>query len=130
MKEMAPIGTKGMKTMALALGGGDPAWFQYIFNISNHLPGVPLPDAASFHGYASCSNRSDPATYVSFFEYVDSYFPTVAAIMAVRDAMNPTARIDLDESGVILPDDNDGVWTSSNPGFPNVYWNAAASYYM
>ena len=99
MKAMAPIGTQRMKTMALALGGGDPAWFSYIFNQSNHLPGVPLPDSASFHGYASCSNRSDPATYVSFFSYVDNYFPTVAAIMAVRDSMNPSARIDLDESG-------------------------------
>jgi hypothetical protein len=94
------------------------------------LPGVPLPDSASFHGYASCSNRSDPATYTAFFSYVDNYFPTVAAITAVRDAMNPGARIDLDESGVILPDDNDPKFTSADPGFPNVYWNAAASYYM
>ena len=31
--------------------------------------------------------------------------------------------------GVILPDDNDAVWTSSNPGFPNSYWNAAAASY-
>lgn len=32
--------------------------------------------------------------------------------------------------GVILPDDNDPAFTSADPGFPNVYWNAAASYYM
>jgi hypothetical protein len=128
MKSMAPIGTKNMKTMALALGGGDPAWFSYIFNQcrslvvcsrvprccphhinllvgspANHLPGVPLPESASFHGYASCSNRSDPTTYTSFFTYVDNYFPTVSAIMAVRNAMNPSARIDLDESGACVP---------------------------
>lgn len=102
MKAFAPIGMQHLKTMALALGGGDPAWFAYIFNQSNHLPGVPLPDSASFHGYASCSNRSDPTTYVSFFNFVDGYFPTVAAIMAVRDSMNPSARIDLDESGACL----------------------------
>ena len=56
--------------------------------------------------------------------------PNLASIMAIRDAMNPSAWIDLDEAGVILPDDNDGKWTSADPGFPNVYWNAAASMYM
>ena len=29
--------------------------------------------------------------------------------------------------GVILPDDNDGKYTSQDPGFPNSYWNAAAA---
>ena len=32
--------------------------------------------------------------------------------------------------GVILPDDNDPVFTWYNPGFPRIYWNAAASMYM
>lgn len=34
-----------------------------------------------------------------------------------------------DELGVILPADNSPQYTRNNPGFPPVYWNAAAAYY-
>jgi hypothetical protein len=35
--------------------------------------------------------------------------------------------MDADEVGIILPDDNDAKWTSTAPGFPALYWNAAAA---
>lgn len=38
-------------------------------------------------------------------------------------------RLDANELGVILPDDNSARWTSDAPGFPLLYWNAAAALY-
>jgi hypothetical protein len=45
----------------------------------------------------------------------------------IRDAINPGMKIDADELGVILPDDNDPKYTSDEPGFPLIYWNAAGA---
>lgn len=79
-------------------------------------------------------------------------------IQKLRDALNPAVMLDADEVGVILPDvsfdashpalekkhprpktqppinptqnqDNDGKYTSDKPGFPAIYWNAAAAMY-
>ena len=41
----------------------------------------------------------------------------------------PNVLMDADEVGVILDDDNDPKYTSLDPGFPAVYWNAAAAMY-
>jgi hypothetical protein len=49
----------------------------------------------------------------------------VLAARAVSDF--PDVLLDADEVGVILPDDNDGKYTANAPGFPAVYWNAAAA---
>jgi hypothetical protein len=53
---------------------------------------------------------------------------SVQAMQAVRaNSSYPDALMDADEVGVILPDDNDPVWTATAPGFPALYWNAAAA---
>ena len=67
MRQHAPKGSQNLKFMALALEDRNPAYFSYIFNKSNHLPGVPLPDAASFHFYAGCSVRHLLPTLLIFF---------------------------------------------------------------
>ena len=41
----------------------------------------------------------------------------------------PHVLVDADEVGIILPDDNDAKYTSDAPGFPAIYWNAAAAMY-
>jgi len=41
--------------------------------------------------------------------------------VALRNQINPTIKIDIDEMGVILPDDND----YGAPDPPPIYWNAA-----
>jgi hypothetical protein len=124
MKQAAPTGTAGMKFMAGALEGDDDNFWTYFFtNVKQQV------DYMSFHYYASCGNRSDPANYVDFFSGVDSLYGRVASTIALRDKLAPNVQIDMDELGVILPDDNDAKWTGDAPGFPNVYWNAAAGMY-
>ncbi len=91
-----------------------------------HAPGTPI-DWISYHFYAGASQRNDSAAYTQFFADADGFVTEVAQIVAIRDALNPGVKMDVDETGVILPDDNDPKWTSDAPGFPLVYWNAAAA---
>lgn len=46
-------------------------------------------------------------------------------ITRIRDTLSPHTMLDIDEAGVILPDDN----TPGAPMFPLVYWNAAGAMY-
>lgn len=46
-------------------------------------------------------------------------------IVKIRDALSPGTKLDLDEAGIILPDDN----SPDAPMFPLVYWNAAGALY-
>ena len=46
-------------------------------------------------------------------------------MQSIRDSLSPTTKLDVDEMGVILPDDND----PSAAMFPLVYWNAAGAMY-
>jgi len=124
--KFAPNGSKNMKFMAGALGGDDNGFWTYFLNMSNHVStDIPI-DFISFHYYGSCSNRSDYTTYIDFFAGVDSMVSVVNSTVQLRNQIAPNIKIDMDEIGVILPDDNDAVWTGDNPGFPNIYWNAAA----
>lgn len=86
-----------------------------------------MPDYISFHFYASATARDDPATYAAFFTQADAFVGEVAQIVAIRDALAPGVKIDIDEMGVILPDDNSDKWTTWSPGFQPIYWNAAAA---
>ena len=120
-----------MKFMGLALeNSGNVGYMQYFLNASNHAPGIPI-DLVSFHHYAgsSRSGGAGGADYEAFFSSGDDWARQVAAIQEVRDALNPGVLLDADEVGVILDDDNDPKWTSTAPGFPALYWNAAASMY-
>lgn len=71
-------------------------------------------------------NGSD---YESFFTSGDGWLNQVLAIQSIRDALNPNVILDADEVGVILADDNDPKYTANEPGFPAIYWNAAAAMY-
>lgn len=134
IKRWAPTGSSGMRFMGLALEADGINYVSYFLNASNHAPGTPL-DAISFHRYASPSARdggdSNGSAYTSgMFPNVDSWVNDyVMPFIATRDALSPGTLLDADEVGVILPDDNDAVWTSAAPGFPNTYWNAAGAMY-
>ena len=69
-------------------------------NPANHVAGVPM-DYASFHFYASASSRTDASTYTSFFSEADSFITEVAAVIALRDKLNPGVTLDVDECGVV-----------------------------
>eukprot|EP01102_Stenamoeba_stenopodia_P022766 TRINITY_DN9617_c0_g1_i1.p1 TRINITY_DN9617_c0_g1~~TRINITY_DN9617_c0_g1_i1.p1 ORF type:complete len:634 (-),score=146.63 TRINITY_DN9617_c0_g1_i1:62-1906(-) len=122
IREAAPW----MKFVGLALccPSGELDWFEYFLNKSNHAPGIPI-DYISYHFYASASSRTDPSTYTSFFSDADGFFELVTSIEKVRMAIAPEVKTDIDELGVILPNDND-IYVEQ---FPDIYWNAAAAHY-
>lgn len=99
-------------------------WYEYFLNASNHAPGIPL-QWVSFHFYAEAESRTDPAAYANFFPSADSFVEEVQQIIKLRDKLAPGVKLDVDECGVILPDDNSP--TASE--FPLTYWNAAAAMY-
>ena len=127
-----PNGAKNMKFMGLALGGIDLRYITYFLNKTNHVPGIPI-DAISFHHYAGSNSRDGGANasdYSAFFPSGEDFVGQIVQVQAARAASDyPNVIMDADEVGIILPDDNDGKWTSTAPGYPAVYWNAAAAYF-
>eukprot|EP01116_Phalansterium_solitarium_P019019 TRINITY_DN5199_c0_g1_i1.p1 TRINITY_DN5199_c0_g1~~TRINITY_DN5199_c0_g1_i1.p1 ORF type:complete len:580 (+),score=185.42 TRINITY_DN5199_c0_g1_i1:19-1758(+) len=114
-----------MKFMGLALEGHNEFdRYEYFLNKSNHQPGIPL-DYISFHFYASPSSRTDIRTYDVFFSQAAGFVSEVAQIVAIRDRLSPDTKLDPDEVGVILPDDND----ENAAPIPKEYWNAAGAMY-
>jgi len=110
--------------LALCCPTGELDWIEYFLNSSNHAPGIPL-DMISYHHYGSPSSRTDPSTYEQVFAQADGFFSVVAGIQQVRQNLSPNTMTDIDEIGVILPNDNN---MPAEP-FPNIYWNAAAAHY-
>jgi hypothetical protein len=104
-------------------------FYSYFLNPSNHQSDVPV-DMVTFHFYASTSQRSNITSYESFFPLADVFLVEATEIVSIRDRLNPKVMLNVDETGVILPDDNDPKWTESDPGFPLLYWNAAAANYV
>ena len=124
IRRWAPTGSADMKFMGLALeGSGNIQYMQYFLNASNHNPPSTPIDFVSFHHYAGAARDggANGSAYAAFFPSGDDWAEQVRAIMAVRDALNPSVMLDADEVGVILDDDNDPKWTSNAPGFPAIY---------
>ena len=70
-------------------------------------------------------NGSD---YGGFFPSGDDFVSAIKAVQAARAVSDyPNVLMDADEVGVILPDDNDPKFTADQPGYPAIYWNAAAA---
>jgi len=111
---------------ALAQGFNMQQWMGYFLNSSNHAPAAPAPEYVSFHFYASANSRTDPSQFETFFTQVDqSLIPTVEQFYQVKSQQSSNVKLDLDELGVILPNDN-----VNNPQpFPLIYWNAAGAMY-
>eukprot|EP00039_Didymoeca_costata_P029663 m.25773 g.25773 ORF g.25773 m.25773 type:complete len:676 (+) comp7738_c0_seq2:7-2034(+) len=118
----------------MGIGGASPSWIPFFLNKSNHVNApnnvVPPIDYVSVHFYASCSSRTDPTTYSSgFFGRADSFISEMGNLIKERDASDfPTTKFDLDELGVIMPDDNNPNYPL-NASLPDVYWNAAGAMY-
>lgn len=120
------------KFMGLALAyEKDPRWFEYFLNHENHRPGIPI-DYISYHFYASPAPGENVNTWqYSFFNQADGFLNSVRYINAIRNRLSPTTKIDTDELGVILPDDNLQVANSTGyvSSIPQIYWNAAGALY-
>ena len=74
-------------------------------------------------------SRGEPAQWGPIFAQADAFATEVEGIIALRDALSPATALDVDEMGVILPDDNDDRWTTDDFGFPAApFWSATAAF--
>ncbi len=117
--------------LALAFAGGNPRYYEYFLNPKNHKPGIPL-DFISFHFYASPAlDETLDQWQHTFFNQADGFLASTRFILAIRDRLSPTTKIDTDELGVILP--TDGIEINASKAMPDHiphrYWNAAGSLY-
>jgi hypothetical protein len=105
--------------------------YEYFLNPANHAPGVPL-DFISYHFYAS-PPESEPfsAMQYTFFDQADGFLATARYIEQIKHRLSPNTKTDLDELGVILPEDGK---SNRIPGYkakpePKDYWNLAGAMY-
>jgi len=111
--------------LGLAMEGRDESWFKYFLDEKNHDPEALPISYISFHYYSSCNSRVNPNSYEQFFVEANDFLVVAESIANIRDTLSPATKIDCDEMGVILPDDND----IDAPNPPMVYWNAAGGFY-
>ena len=132
--EMRKVDPK-LHFVALALAnpsrGVGPDMFEYFLNPAHHKPGIPL-DFISYHFYASPTDDQaiDDWQY-TFFDQADGFLNTVRYVEGIRKRYSPATKTDLDELGVILPEDGK---ENGKPGYvakdePAGYWNLAGSLY-
>ena len=134
IKRWAPRGSASMKFMGI--GGAGPGYIPYFLNKSNHALGSDTQiDLISLHWYAGSKSRdggneTPGGDYVAFFPSADGFVEQLSsAYAAIATSDFPHVMIDADEVGVILPDDDDPKWVADTPGFPALFWNAAAAYF-
>ena len=128
----APEAAARVRFVGLALSAPlrELDFFSHFLNSSNHVAGAPRPASASFHFYAAPPTRGEPAEWgAAMFGQADSFAAGVEKIVAIRDALAPGTALDVDEMGVILPDDNSDRWTTYDFGFPAApFWSATAAF--
>jgi hypothetical protein len=111
------------KFVGLALAkAGIFAYYEYFLDPKNHRPGIPL-DMISYHFYAEPekgTTATNPGTW-HFCEQADRFLDTVRKIESIRQRLSPFTQTDINELGVIAPDES---WKN----LP-VYWNAAGAMY-
>jgi hypothetical protein len=114
-----------------------PEYFEYFLDRNNHLPGIPI-DMLSLHAYATPTPRESADQWqYTFFDQADSFLQLVQYVNAIRARLRPSAGIDVDELGCILPADVVNVVrgmlslppvkVSSN--IPKIYWNACGAFF-
>jgi hypothetical protein len=129
IREVSPQ-TKFMG-LALAAPGLNPRFFEYFLDPRNHKPGIPL-DYISFHFYATPEgDETADGWQHTFFNQADGFLAVTRYILAIRDRLSPATKIDTDELGVILPNDNgETAQQLAMPArIPARYWDAAAALY-
>ncbi len=95
-------------------------YYEYFLDPKNHRPGIPL-DMISYHFYADPgkgTNAINPDAW-HFCQQADKFLDTVRQIESIRMRLSPATQTDIDELGVIAPDES---WKN----LP-AYWNAAGA---
>lgn len=105
--------------------------YEYFLNPANHAPGAHL-DFITYHFYASPPD-SEPfsAMQYTFFDQADGFLATARYIEQMKQRLSPQVKTDLNELGVILPEDGR---SNTIPGYkakpePEEYWNLAGAMY-
>ena len=117
--------------LALAFTGANPRYYEYFLNSKNHNPGIPL-DFISFHFYATPAlDETLDGWQHTFFNQAEGFLAETRFIIAIRDRLSPSTKIDTDELGVILPTDAIEIFASKAmpDHIPHRYWNAAGALY-
>jgi hypothetical protein len=117
--------------MASTLSGDNPRFFEYFLNSKNHKNGIPL-DLVSFHFYAvPMLDETLDGWQHTFFNQAEGFLSTTRFILAIRDRLSPSTKVDTDELGVILPTDIIEIAASKAmpDHIPHRYWNAAGALY-
>ncbi len=123
-----------LKFMALALAQPSkaPEMFEYFLNPAHHT-GKPPMDFITYHFYATPSPEEglDQWQY-SFFNQEEGFLNTVRYVETIRKRYAPGVKTDLNELGVILPEDEKeirggGKYVAKDE--PNGYWNLAGAMY-
>ena len=113
--------------LALAYPSLTPGMFEYFLNPANHRRGAPL-DFISYHFYASpTADQTLNEWQYTFFSQEEGFLNTVRYVEAIRKLYAPAVKTDLNELGVILPEDSKEI---HQPGYvakdePPAYWNLA-----
>ena len=117
--------------MALANPSKSPAMFEYFLNPANHQAGVPL-DFITYHFYAASTPDQTISNWqYNFFDQAEGFLNTVRFVEEIRKRYSPSTKTDLNELGVILPEDGKEI---RQPGYvaksePAGYWNLASALY-
>lgn len=112
-----------------------PEDIEYFLDPKNHAPGVPL-DRLSYHTYALPTKAQTPDDWqYSFFDQADGFLDKVKYVDEMRRRLRPSAGVDINEVGCILPQDMADI-SNGLQGKPpvkseilSVYWNACGAYY-
>eukprot|EP01119_Soliformovum_irregulare_P010686 TRINITY_DN2635_c1_g1_i2.p1 TRINITY_DN2635_c1_g1~~TRINITY_DN2635_c1_g1_i2.p1 ORF type:complete len:530 (-),score=138.24 TRINITY_DN2635_c1_g1_i2:236-1825(-) len=99
-------------------------WYEYFLNPKNHKANIPL-DWISFHFYGISNERTNVSSYQVFFQSADQFLNEVTRIIQIRDKYSPRTKIDIDELGTILANDN----VPDPVRIPNEYWTASGAMY-
>ena len=106
---------------------GHGAMYEYFLNPANHAPGTPL-NFLTYHFYATPPDGEPfSAMQYTFFDQADGFLTTSRYIQQIKNRLLPSMKTDLNELGVILPEDGKG---NRIPGYkqapePKEYWNLA-----
>ena len=105
--------------------------YEYFLNPAHHAPGTHL-DFLTYHFYAT-PPESEPfsALQYTFFDQADGFLATARYIEQIKHRLSPGMKTDLNELGVILPQD---AKSNRIPGYkatpePKEYWNLAGAMY-
>jgi hypothetical protein len=103
--------------------------YRYFLDPKNHAPGVTV-DFLTYHFYATPpADEPFDAMQFTFFDQADGFLHMARYIEQLKHELSPQTKTDMDELGVILPQDDKSNRGESTPPEPKLYWNLASAMY-